>query len=123
MKQLKFFLLLSILTGTFAVKVNAQVQNDEVLMTIAKKNVTVGEFMSIYQKNNTKNEPIDKKSLKEYLDLYINFKLKVKEAEDLGLDTLASFKTELAGYRDQLAKPYFIDEATMDRLMKEAYDR
>jgi peptidyl-prolyl cis-trans isomerase SurA len=123
MKQLKFFLFLSILAGSFTVQVNAQVQNDEVLLTIAKKNVTVGEFMSIYQKNNTKNEPVDQASLKEYLDLFINFKLKVREAEDLGLDTAASFKTELAGYRDQLAKPYFIDDATMEKLMSEAYDR
>lgn len=92
-------------------------------MTIAGKKVTVGEFMTIYQKNNVKNEPVDKKSLNDYLDLFINFKLKVREAEDLGLDTLTSFQTELAGYRDQLAKPYFTDEATIDRLVKEAYDR
>jgi peptidyl-prolyl cis-trans isomerase SurA len=120
--RLKRFFLMALALGTIQTAFS-QAQNDEVLMTIAGKKVTVGEFLTIYQKNNVKNEPIDQKSLTEYLDLFINFKLKVKEAEDLGLDTLTSFQTELAGYRDQLAKPYFTDEATIDRLVKEAYDR
>lgn len=114
---LPVFLLVSSLAAT------AQVSNDEVLMTIAGKQVHVSEFMNIYQKNNVKGESIDKKSLDEYLDLFINFKLKVKQAEELGLDTLASFKNELNGYREQLAKPYFTDEATLNRLILEAYDR
>jgi peptidyl-prolyl cis-trans isomerase SurA len=101
----------------------AQVNNDEVLMTIAGKKVMVSEFLNIYHKNNVKGESIDKKSLDEYLDLFINFKLKVKQAEELGLDTAAAFRNELNGYRDQLAKPYFTDEATLDRLVQEAYDR
>ncbi len=101
----------------------SQVKNDDVLLTIDKKNISVGDFLSIYRKNNPKGENIDKKNLEEYLDLFINFKLKVTEAEDMGLDTVTSFKTELNGYRDQLAKPYFTDEATIDRLVKEAWDR
>lgn len=101
----------------------AQVKNDEVLMTIAGKNILVGEFMNIYQKNNFKGENIDRKSLDEYVDLFINFKLKVKEAEELGLDTVTSFRNELSGYREQLAKPYFTDEATLERLITEAADR
>lgn len=101
----------------------AQVNPSEVLMTIAGKDVTVGEFMAIYQKNNPADQSIDQKGLNEYLDLFINFKLKVREAEDLGLDTVTSFKTELAGYREQLAKPYFIDETTIDNLVQEAFDR
>ena len=114
---LPFILLASILTST------AQVNNDEVLMTIAGKQIFVSEFLNIYQKNNVKGDMIDKKSLDEYLDLFINFKLKVKQAEEMGLDTVASFRTELNGYRDQLAKPYFTDEATLNRLILEAYDR
>jgi peptidyl-prolyl cis-trans isomerase SurA len=92
-------------------------------MTIAGNKVLVGEFMNIYQKNNVKGEAIDKKSLNEYLDLFINFKLKVKQAEELGLDTVETFRNELNGYREQLAKPYFTDEATLNRLILEAYDR
>lgn len=123
MKRITFRAMLFVtLTGLFLGAL-AQVSNNEVLMTIAGKDVTVGEFMSIYQKNNLPNQPIDQDAIKDYLNLFINFKLKVREAEDLGLDTITSFKTELAGYRDQLAKPYFIDETTINNLVQEAYDR
>ncbi|NQV01104.1 MAG: peptidylprolyl isomerase [Bacteroidia bacterium] len=123
MKRITFRLLLLFSFSGLFLGTWAQVSNEEVLMTISGNNVTVGEFMSIYQKNNMLNKTIDQDALNEYLDLFINFKLKVREAEDLGLDTVASFITELAGYREQLAKPYFIDEATIDELVQEAYDR
>jgi peptidyl-prolyl cis-trans isomerase SurA len=117
------FFVLSILIG-IGFPLKAQVKNDEVLLTIGGKPITVGEFMAVYQKNDMKKgDPIDTKKLEDYLTLYINFKLKVREAEELGLDTVTSFVTELKGYRDQLAKPYFTDEATIDRLIREAYDR
>ena len=101
----------------------AQKQNDQVLLTIDKQNITVSEFMSVYKKNNLEGEVLDRKSLEDYLELYINFKLKVTEAEDLGLDTVQSFINELKGYRDQLAKPYFVDENLNNKLMEEAYER
>jgi len=123
MKHLTFRVLLSLSLLGILMGTQAQVNNEEVLMTIADKNITVEEFISIYQKNNVKGQPIDQQSLNEYLELFINFKLKVREAEDLGLDTLSSFITELAGYREQLAKPYFTDKATIDQLVQEAYDR
>ena len=120
---MKGFTLFVILFFAFLLPAGAQSNGDEVLMTIAGKQVYVSEFLNIYNKNNIKGESIDKKSLDEYLDLFINFKLKVKEAEELGLDTISTFKNELNGYREQLAKPYFTDEATLSRLIAEAYDR
>lgn len=96
---------------------------DKVLLTIGDEEITVDEFMAVYKKNNVDGEVLDKKSLEEYLDLYINFKLKVKAAEDKGLDTVPSFINELKGYRDQLAKPYFVDEELNAELLKEAYER
>ncbi|MCX6306082.1 MAG: peptidylprolyl isomerase [Bacteroidetes bacterium] len=123
MNSLKGKLLLPVFVLVTILSSKAQVGNDEVLMTIAGKQIYVSEFLNIYQKNNVKGEAIDKKSLDEYLDLFINFKLKVKQAEELGLDTVASFRTELNGYREQLAKPYFTDDATLNRLILEAYDR
>ena len=123
MKRITFRVLLMLTFTGLILGSWAQVSNNEVLMTIAGKGVTVEEFMSIYQKNNMLNKTIDQDALNEYLDLFINFKLKVREAEDLGLDTVASFTAELAGYREQLAKPYFIDEATIDELIQEAFDR
>ncbi|MBM3403954.1 MAG: peptidylprolyl isomerase [Bacteroidetes bacterium] len=102
---------------------SAQKPDDPVLMTIAGKTVTTSEFMNVYRKNNVKGTVIDKKTLEEYLDLYINFRLKVKQAEDLGLDTLPSFSKELKGYREQLARPYMSDEETTNQLLREAYER
>ena len=95
----------------------------QTLLTIGNEKIPVGEFLRVYEKNNTAEEQQKPDAIKEYLDLYINFKLKVKEAEDLKMDTIASFKKELHGYREQLAKPYFTDQAVNDKLMKEAYNR
>jgi len=121
--KMKAILIVSFLFFGMGLYLKSQVNSEEVLMIIAGKNISVSEFMSIYQKNNPKGGSIDKKNLDEYLDLYINFKLKVKQAEDLGLDTLSSFKNELKGYRDQLAKPYLVDETEIDKLVKEAFER
>lgn len=95
---------------------------NEVLMTIGGQEVTRGEFERIYTKNN-QDPAFDKASLDEYMELFINFKLKVIEAEALGMDTLQSFITELKGYRTQLEKPYLTDEKVDEALIKEAYDR
>ncbi|HNX85532.1 MAG TPA: peptidylprolyl isomerase [Bacteroidales bacterium] len=122
MKILKINFLVLLLV-IFSTSLKSQISNDEILMTIAGKQIKVNEFMNIYKKNNVKGETIDRKSLTEYVDLFVNFKLKVKEAEESGLDTVASFRNELNGYRDQLAKPYFTDEATLEALINEAAER
>ncbi len=101
----------------------AQKNDQAVLMTIGGNKVTVSEFENVYHKNNTKESTADSKSLNEYLDLFVNFKLKVKEAEELGLDTAKQFRDELAGYRKQLAQPYLTDKDVNEKLLRETYDR
>jgi len=96
---------------------------DDILMTIAGEKITKSEFLNVYYKNNIKGEPIDKKTLDEYVELFINFKLKVKEAEALGMDTVAEFIKELGGYRKQLAQTLLTDKNVTENLIKEAYDR
>lgn len=96
--------------------------NDPVVMTIGGKSVYKSEFESVYRKNNTKPTS-DAKSVKEYSDLFSLFKMKVFEAESMGLDTTQSFKSELAGYRRQLATPYLTDKNTNENLITEAYER
>lgn len=96
---------------------------DPVILKVAGENITKTEFLNVYQKNNVNGEVLDRKSLEEYMELYINFRLKVKEAEELGLDTMRSFIDELAGYRKQLAQPYLIDEDMNKALLEEAYSR
>jgi peptidyl-prolyl cis-trans isomerase SurA len=113
-----FFSIILIIISSKSYSQNA----DKVLLKIGDEETTVEEFWNIYTKNNT-DKSIDKKSIDDYLDLYINFRLKVTEAKFLKKDTLPSFKKELAGYREQLAKPYLVDENINDQLIREAYDR
>jgi len=94
-----------------------------VLMNIAGTPVTKAEFEKVYRKNNSKDGAYDMKDVREYLDLYINYKLKVKEAEEEKLDTSLTFINELKGYRKQLAQPYMTDKEVTEALIKEAYDR
>jgi peptidyl-prolyl cis-trans isomerase SurA len=101
--------------------INAQ-EKDPALLKIGDKDVNLSEFNAIYNKNNSK-EKATEESIQEYLDLYIKFKLKVREAEDLGYDTLPKFTKELAGYRGQLALPYLTDKEVTEGLIKEAYER
>ena len=120
MKILKSYLviILSIMMISVATGQNAE----KTLMTVGDESVSVEEFWNIYQKNNT-DKSIDKKSIDEYLDLYINFRLKVNEAKALKRDTSAAFNKELMGYREQLAKPYLVDEDINEKLIQEAYER
>ncbi len=102
---------------------NAQKKSaSPVLLTIDDKQYTYDEFMYVFNKNNNQ-AATDSRDKSEYLDLYINFRLKVKEAEDRGMDTTFAFKKELKGYRDQLAQPYLVDKSVDDVILKEAYDR
>ena len=84
-------------------------QSDPVIMTINGVPVSRSEFEYSYNKNNSEGV-IDKKTVDEYVDLFINYKLKVAAALDAHLDTLSSFKSEFAQYRDQQVRPSFITE-------------
>lgn len=103
----------------------AQNNNDtRTLFTAGGDKVTVSDFTYVYNKNNVNNQAdFSEKSLRDYLNLYENFRLKVKEAEALHLDTISSLKSELEGYRKQLAKSYLTDREISDKLITEAYER
>ena len=99
-------------------------QDEETLLTIGNTEVSKGEFERIYKKNNSNlYDDNDKKSPKEYVDLYINFKLKVIEAEALKMDTISVFVDELAGYRKELAAPYLIDIKFNEQMVEDTYNR
>jgi len=124
MKNLTKGLLLSLIIALTAGNAISQKSIDKkVLVTIGDEKVTAGEFKKVYEKNNTQTDLYEAVAVKEYLDLYINFKLKVQEAEALKMDTAVSFTKELEGYRTQLAKPYFVDETVNEALLNEAYNR
>jgi peptidyl-prolyl cis-trans isomerase SurA len=121
MKRTLFNASLIFLFGIFSLSVFSQ-SSDPVLIQIANEKVTKNEFIKVFEKNNIKNEKPDNKALEEYLDLYINFRLKVAEAKALGMDTITSFRDELSGYRKQLAQPYLADNQASDKMIREAYD-
>lgn len=98
-------------------------QEDAVLFTVAGKPVTASEFRYIYTKTNQEKADFSETSLREYLNLYTGFKLKVAKARDMQLDTISALNSELEGYRRQLAASYLVDKEVTDKLIKEAYDR
>ena len=101
----------------------AQGWKNKTLITIGDRNISAGEFMEVYEKNNINSEVLDKKNVDEYLDMYTKFKLKVIEAENRHMDTLPKFIKEYEGYRTQLAKPYFSNDEGTEALVEEAYER
>jgi len=117
----KKILLSGIFMFSFLSVLYSQVPDTAVLFTVAGVPVTVGEFKYMYMKNAQLMQS-EKSDPDNYLNLYVNFKLKVHEAEMQGYDTMQSFTRELAEYRKQLAKPYMIDPQIMDSLMREAYE-
>jgi len=111
-------------TVFFALAVNALAQADETLITIGNTKVSKGEFERIYQKNNNNlYDETDRKTPEEYLELFIDFKLKVIEAENLKMDTSSAFVNELAGYREELAAPYLTDVKYSQQMVYDLYER
>lgn len=96
--------------------------SDPVIMTIAGQPVLRSEFEYSYNKNNAEGV-IDKKTVEEYVDLFVNYKLKVQAALDAHLDTMQSFRDEFATYRDQQIRPSFITDEDVEREARSIYDR
>lgn len=113
-------LLVSASVTAAAVLAFAAVGNDDpVLMTVNGKPVHKSEFEYLYHKNNS--QQLQPQTIDEYLQMFIDYKLKVADAEAAGLDTTASFRTEYNNYRDELAGPYLTDSTVMSELLEEAY--
>lgn len=105
-------LLFALCTATASLTATAQ-SDDPIVMTVNGVDVPRSEFEYSYNKNNT-DLVIDQKSLDEYVELYVNYKLKVAAALDARLDTMASFQKEVADYRAQQAEEYLIDSAFIE---------
>ena len=103
----------------------AQAQNadstDPVIMTIAGKPVLRSEFEYSYNKNNSEGV-IDKKSIDEYVPLFVDYKLKVQAALDAHLDTISAIKKEFLTYRDQQIRPSFVNDSDMENEARNVYD-
>ena len=95
---------------------------DQVLMTIDGDPVYADEFKQVYLKNIDLVEDQEQRDLSAYLELFKNYKLKLKQAYDMGLDKREDLTQELDGYKVQLAQNYMTDGPVTEALVKEAYD-
>jgi peptidyl-prolyl cis-trans isomerase SurA len=99
-------------------------KKDPVIFTIDNQPIYLPEFKYVYEKSITDKDSLYvQKSVEDYLDLYINFKLKITEAQKMGTDTSDAFQQELESYKEISAKPYLVEKSKVDALVKEAYQR
>lgn len=111
-----------LLSALWLVAFAVHAQSDPVVMTVNGVPVTRSEFEYSYNKNNGEGV-IDKKTVEEYAELFVNYKLKVAAALDEHLDTLSSFKDEFAMYRDQQVRPTIVSDAEILDEARKAYNR
>jgi peptidyl-prolyl cis-trans isomerase SurA len=110
-------LAISLCAGLICSSIQAQPVFTYGNMTVSKE-----EFLRAYNKSKTTGDDREK-SIREYVDLYANFKMKVKEAFDMKLDTTDQYKGDVQNFRRQIAENYLIDEPMMNRMMQEAFER
>ncbi len=97
-----------------------------ILLSFEREQIDLAEFQRVYQKNNGGKEGVKghtAEQYQEYLDLYINFKRKVFEAEEKGIHETESFKREFETYKKQLVEPYMSASEVEEQLIKEAFER
>jgi peptidyl-prolyl cis-trans isomerase SurA len=111
----KLFLFITFLFSLSAVYCQA-------LFTYGSNTVSKDEFLRAYNKNKTPATSKEQ-AIKDYLDLYIKFKLKVQAAKDMHLDTLPSLQSDLQNFRSQIEESYLKDEKQVDALVNEAFSR
>jgi peptidyl-prolyl cis-trans isomerase SurA len=98
-------------------------KKSKVLVTIDGEKTSISDFKRIYEKNLDAIDNEEAKDVEKNLDLFVNYKLKVKEAYGIKLDTLASYVKEMETYRNQLSVPYMQDSSFINQLVKDAYYR
>lgn len=109
--------------SVFIVNAQAQSSKKDVLFTVDNDPFYVSEFLRVYNKNLDLVQDESQKDVDEYLTLFTNYKLKLKEAKALQLQEKPSYIRELATYKQQLAKSFVTDAKVSDALVQEAYER
>ena len=110
---------LSAAIAVTAMAITAAAASDPVLMTINKVPVRLSEFEYLYNKNNS--QQLQPQTLDEYVDMFVNYKLKVAAAVAAGMDTTASFRNEFEGYAAELAQARMVDSTVYDSLLHEDF--
>lgn len=120
MKNLPTFFAIFWLSFNF---INAQILDSDILLTISEEPVLANEFVRVYNKNLNLVQDDSQKEVESYLELFINYKLKLAEARFLGYDKDPVYLRELRSYKNQLTQNYLTDNNVTDDLVLEAYDR
>ncbi|QDH78031.1 peptidylprolyl isomerase [Echinicola soli] len=96
------------------------------LLTVGNENVSAEEFMHMLSKNrefDQKEDKLSKQEFEENFDLFLNYKLKVKEAEALGMDETVEFQREFNAFKEDLKKPYILETSLQEGEIRKAYSR
>ncbi len=101
----------------------SQIDKDDVLFTVDDESIMASDFLRVYNKNLDLVKDETQKDVDAYLELFINYQLKVKEAKRLELDKDAKYIREFSNYKSQLTKNYMSESKVTDALVKEAYNR
>lgn len=117
MKKIKAIIVLAVML--MAVSAGARKSDDAVVMTVGGRDVTLSEFEYLYKKNNAQQQVAT--SLDDYVEMFVNYKLKVIAAKNAGIDTMSSYVKDMAAFRTELAQPYMIDRSVTDSLVTVAY--
>lgn len=121
MQKLRLFFATIATLCAFAL--HSQSDDSRTLFTVGGEPVSIGDFKYIYAKTNQEKADYSEQSVRDYLDLYVKFKLKVRAAREMRLDTIPTVKTELESYRRQLSNSYLVDREVSDKLVRETYER
>ena len=118
----KTYLFLSITLFTFLLS-NAQIKDADTLITISGEPILANEFIRVYNKNLNLVQDDSKKNVDSYLELFVNYKLKLTEAKALRYDKDPKYINEFKSYKNQLTQTYLTDKNVTDDLVREAYER
>ena len=118
---MKFRFILPLAAGIAVVAAAAKAPKDPVLLTVDGDPVTLSEFEYFYHKN--QDQQLEQETLDQYLNRFIDYRLKVAAARHERVDTTADFRKEFRQYRRGIAAPYLTDSLTQKQVVRDSYNR
>jgi peptidyl-prolyl cis-trans isomerase SurA len=100
--------------------------SNPILATIGDEKITLNNFEENYAKNNGGFDTSAASSLEDrqrFLDLFIKFRLKVKEARARGLEKDSAVMSEMETYNTSVAQSYMIEKEVVEPGVRQMYER
>ena len=117
----KIFIACCVVMSLLPLAAISQQLSDPIVMTVAGEAVTRSEFEYNFNKNNA-DAVSDKKSVRDYAELFAAYRLKVRAAMDAKLDTAAAFQKEFRHYRNLQVRPMLVPEVVVEQQCHDYYD-